>query len=99
MNGKLLIMAAQNEYEPASFLIKPLRVIPGFLPVAKELKSREGHKIPASSLDLRLVKVMVVCSGFNRGTGAMHALKPLVLLYAGIPGRFTQDRSKSRRPE
>ena len=43
MNRKLLVMAAQNEYEPASFLIKPLRNITGFLPVAEDLKSKEGH--------------------------------------------------------
>ena len=81
MNGKILIMAAQNEFEPASFLIKPLRNLPGFLPVAGDLKSREGHTIPASALDMRLVKVMVVCNSFNRGPGAMRALKPFVLLY------------------
>ncbi len=60
INQKIRIAAAQNEYEPASFVVKPVRNIPNFLPVAEELKSADGHTIPASAIDIRLVKQIIV---------------------------------------
>lgn len=81
LNGKLLILAARNEYEPASFLLRPLKDIPRFLPVAEDLRSKEGNTLPASALDIRLVKVMVACGSYNRGPGALRTLQPLALLY------------------
>ncbi len=72
MNGKIRIAAAQNEYEPASFVVKPVRNIPKFLPVAEDLKSEEGYMIPASAVDIRLVKQILI-SG--------RTLSPNVLIY------------------
>ncbi|MBP5181439.1 MAG: LamG domain-containing protein [Lentisphaeria bacterium] len=72
LNGKLLIAAAQNEYEPASFLVNPLRDIKGFLPVVEELKDRSGHVISPEALDIRLVKQII---------GKDRLLSPDVLLH------------------
>ncbi len=81
MNGKLLMMAAQDEFEPASFIVKPLKDIAKFEPVIDDLKSKEGHILPASAIDIRVLKVMVACGSLNRKAGALRNLSPLVLLH------------------
>ncbi|MBO5760104.1 MAG: LamG domain-containing protein [Lentisphaeria bacterium] len=72
LNGKLLVVAAQNEYEPASFIVKPLKDIKDFLPVMGDLVSKEGNKIPAKALDILLVKQII---------SANRMLHPNVLIH------------------
>ena len=72
MNGKILIAAALNEFEPASFILKPLQDIKDFKPVMEPLKSADGKTIPPSAIDIRLVKETL-----RRG----RIFQPNVLLY------------------
>jgi hypothetical protein len=59
LNGKILIAAAQNEYEPASFIVKSIHNIPGFLPVVRDLKSKDGKIIPGSAINIRIVRHII----------------------------------------
>ncbi|MBO4304692.1 MAG: hypothetical protein J6A21_08930 [Lentisphaeria bacterium] len=77
LNGSLLVAAARDEYEPASFVVHPIRDIPSFLPVLHDLKTKDGHVIKASSVDIRLVKVMVQPAGNRK----IRTLKGSVLLH------------------
>lgn len=64
LNGKLLAVAAQNEYEPFSFVVKPLCDIKNFAPVIEPLKQVNGNSvIPSSAIDIRIVKVVLARDG------------------------------------
>ena len=80
INGKLLIVSARDEFEPASFVVKPLKDIRNFLPVAADFKTADGKLIPASALDIRIVKVLVQ-SGGGAKNRHIRVLKPAVLLH------------------
>lgn len=54
--GDLSIVAARGEYEPASFVLRPLRDIEDLTLVASDLRSEGGRVIPASCIDLKAVK-------------------------------------------
>ncbi len=55
--GTLGIVAAQNEYEPASFVVYPRKNADRFTFTVSDLKSEEGNIFPAAQLDLKLLKV------------------------------------------
>jgi len=64
LNGELRIVAAQGEFEPASFLLYSFKDRKNVTLHASELKSAEGETIPANQLDLKVVKVW-----FQNGNG------------------------------
>ncbi len=55
--GALEYIAAQGEYRPASFQVAPRRAVDRFLPRAGALHGPGGAAIPASALDIKVVKV------------------------------------------
>ncbi len=59
--GTLDIVAAQGEFEPASFVVYPKKNVDKFELKASALKSRDGGTIPADALDLKLVKIWYQC--------------------------------------
>lgn len=59
--GTLDIVAAQGEFEPASFLVYPQKNVNKFELKASDLKGKNGGTIPASALDLKLVKIWYQC--------------------------------------
>ena len=80
INWPLRIVAAKNEFEPASFLVCPQRDIPGFLPVLSEFRTKDGKTLPASIADIRIVKV-IVQAGADTANRHIRALKPVLLLH------------------
>ncbi len=59
--GTLDIVAAQGEFEPASFLVYPQKNVDKFELKVSDLKGKKGGTIPASALDLKLVKIWYQC--------------------------------------
>lgn len=55
--GTLNVIAAQGEYEPASFVIYPRKNVDKFELKVTDLTSKKGGKIPASEVDLKLIKI------------------------------------------
>lgn len=55
--GELEAIAAKGEYEPVSFMIYPKADFNKFELKASDLKSASGAVIPASAVDLKLVKI------------------------------------------
>jgi hypothetical protein len=51
------ITAASDEFEPASFILKSTGTIYGINITAPVLSDRNGHTIPSSAMDIKLVKV------------------------------------------
>ncbi len=80
INAKLLIVAAPEEFEPASFVVKPSNDIKDFLPVATDFKTADGKVIPAAALDIRIVKALVQSGGGVKNRN-IRVLKPCVLLH------------------
>ncbi len=59
--GTLDIVAALGEFEPASFLVYPQKNVDKFELKVSDLKGKNGDTIPASALDLKLVKIWYQC--------------------------------------
>ncbi len=59
--GTLDVMAAKGEFEPASFLVYPHQNVDKFELKVSDLKGKKGGVIPASALDLKLVKIWYQC--------------------------------------
>ena len=81
--GTFRITAAQGEYEPASAVFFPRKNIDRFLPKAGELRSAEGAVIPASALDIKLVKVWYQAGSAwysQMNDNLKHVLVPEMLL-------------------
>lgn len=55
--GNLRFVAARNEFEPASFVVCGLKNTDKFELVKSDLKGPSGSVIPASALDLKVVKI------------------------------------------
>lgn len=55
LENLIIVVAAQDEYEPASFVLAPLQDVAKFEIHPSELRGKAGV-IPAESLDLRVVK-------------------------------------------
>ncbi len=55
--GTLNLIAAKGEYEPASLLFYPRENVDRFLLKASDLKNAKGQTIPASAVDLKLIKI------------------------------------------
>lgn len=81
--GDLGIIAAQNEYEPASFVIYPRKNADKFTFAVSDLKSADGTVFPAGNLDLKLLKVWYQTGSSWYGYFAdalCHALCPELLV-------------------
>ena len=80
INDKIRTVAAKDEFEPASFVVSPLKDVKDFLPVMGELKTKDGKVFPSSDIDIRLVKVLVQSGGgaINRN---IRVLKAVALLH------------------
>ncbi len=82
--GTLKIIAAKGEFEPGSLVIYPQKNVDKFELRASDLQSDAGAAIPASALDIKLVKIWYQCgnawfSQFADPTARM--LIPEILLY------------------
>ena len=56
-SGTVGIIAAKGEFESASFLLKSDRAVKQVILTPTDLKNTEGDTIPASALDLKVLKV------------------------------------------
>ena len=56
-SSPLQVLAAKGEYEPASFLLFAFQDLRGVTLAARDLVSAEGARIPASEIDLTVVKI------------------------------------------
>ena len=56
LNGSMRLLATPGEFEPGSFVVYPLKNVDRFEITASDLQSEQGATIPASSVDLKLVK-------------------------------------------
>lgn len=54
--GELQIVAAPGEFEPASIVLAPVKNVDQFTLKATDLKAKSGAVIPASALDIKVVK-------------------------------------------
>ena len=63
-SGVLGFVAAKGEFEPASFVIKSDKAAKKVVLTPTDLKNAKGDKIPASALDLKVIKVW-----YQAGTG------------------------------
>ena len=63
-SGVLGFVAAKGEFEPASFVIKSDKAAKKVVLTPTDLKNAKGDKIPASALDLKIIKVW-----YQAGTG------------------------------
>jgi hypothetical protein len=61
--GTLKIIAAKGEFEPGSIVLFPQQNVDRFELRASDLKGPSGATIPASSVDIKLVKVWYQCGG------------------------------------
>ena len=80
INEKIRTVAAKDEFEPASFVVSPLKDVKNFLPVMGELKTKDGKVFPAPDIDIRLVKVLVQ-SGGGAVNRHIRVLKAVALLH------------------
>lgn len=56
-SGTVRIIAAQDEYEPGSFVVYPFKDLGKVQLTMGKLRTKEGREFPASQLDLKVVKV------------------------------------------
>lgn len=56
-NGEIVIIAAKDEYEPASFSLYPLADAENVTLEISDLKTAEGSLFPKNKLDLKVVKI------------------------------------------
>ena len=63
-SGVLGFVAAKGEFEPASFVIKSDKAAKKVVLTPTDLKNAKGDKIPASALDLKVIKIW-----YQAGTG------------------------------
>ncbi|MDP7130932.1 MAG: hypothetical protein QF437_10615 [Planctomycetota bacterium] len=55
--GPVEVIAAQGEFEPASLVVRSLKAVDRFIIRAQDLQGPDGATIPASALDIKLIKV------------------------------------------
>jgi len=66
---KLKAFASPNEYEPLTFTVMPLRDFDGAMVKVSDLRTKDGHVIPAEDIEVRYVRYMYVRPNYNvRGT-------------------------------
>ena len=72
------IVSAKGEYEAAGFIVRSKNAVQGFLPVASDLRDGQGNVLPASTIDLRINKVMARnVSPYSK----IRILEPTVLVH------------------
>jgi len=81
IGDSILIQACRGEYEPASFVIRTERYVSSIQMTASDLTGPDQRKIPASAVDLKLVKCW-----YQAGDGTIRitdnrVLLPELLLY------------------
>lgn len=84
LTGKLNLIAAQNEYESASFLVFPFAPVKKFEVIVGDVKNENGVPLPASALDVKLVKRTYTSGGAwmaYHGDKRMRILTPDMLIY------------------
>jgi len=57
--------ASQDEYEPLTFTVMPLRDFDSALVRVSDLRSEDGHLIPAQDISIRYVRYMYVRPNYN----------------------------------
>ena len=77
INKPLLVCAAKSEYEAASFVVRPMEDIKGFVPTVSGFMTKSGATLPPSIVDVRFVKEAVVAGGnrfirVRRGEYLLH---------------------------
>ena len=90
--GTVTIIAAKDEYEPASFLVRALTDMPGLVPVVSDFKTRDGKTISASAADVTLVKQMVRSPGGGLGGKEVRALMPGALVHDDACLRVDEEK-------
>jgi hypothetical protein len=81
--GTLKIIAAKGEFEPGSIVMYPQKNVDQFELRASVLKSASGATIPASAVDIKVVKIWYQCGGAwfqQRADPTMRVLIPEILL-------------------
>ncbi len=88
-SSEMKIFVTPGEFEPGSFVIKPLRDILAFIPVPGALTNDAGKVIRAEDVDIKIVKVWYQCVGrfktenqlvYTKGVEAARALIPEILI-------------------
>ncbi|NOY81768.1 MAG: DUF4091 domain-containing protein [Kiritimatiellaeota bacterium] len=82
----------RGEFEPVSLLVFAVRDAPGLVLTATDLTGPEGAVIPASAVDIRVVKWWYQGAGRNIGYNPKKELKAELLLYDDALVRV--DRTK-----
>ncbi len=86
---ELKIFVTPGEYEPASFVLRPRKDILNFIPVPGALTNAAGKVIPATAIDIKIVKVWYECVGrfkteddlvYTKGVAAARKLTPEILI-------------------
>ncbi len=75
--SELMLVAAPGEFEPGSFVIRPLCDMSDFKPVAGDLKSMAGDVIPSSAVDLKIIKVWYQSAGYVNDEHGLRVIKKL----------------------
>jgi len=66
---KLRAFASPDEYEPLTFTVMPLRDFEQAMVKVSDLRTKDGHVIPADDIEVRYVRYMYVRPNYNvRGT-------------------------------
>lgn len=77
---QLRIAAAKGEFEPVSFIVQPYKEIQKFEMKPSEMKSEDGGVIPASALDIKVVKCWYQASWNSYFNNSNQILVPDLLL-------------------
>lgn len=86
---RLEFRAAQGQREPATFAVHPLTDIKQLSVVASDLKSDNGAVIPASAMEVRLVRYFLRPAGSGSyAPTPMQLIEPTTGLYKGLPRQF-----------
>ena len=89
---ELRFVAAKDEYEPASFLVRALADMPGLVPVVTDFKTKDGKVIPAAAADVTIVKQMIRSPGGGLGSKEVRALLPGALVHDDACLRVDEEK-------
>jgi len=78
LDKPLKIVSTPGEFESAGFIVRSKNAVKDFLPVVSELKDGHGNVLPASTVDLRIAKVIVRALSAESN---VRLLRPTVLLH------------------
>ena len=82
--GEVRLVAARGEYEPGSFVLRSSEALQGVTLSVSDLTAKDGSRIPASAVDLTVVKCWyqsgTAWHGFHNDS-LRHVLTPELLLH------------------